>query len=393
MNMKTTIGFRSLKRINSVLGPYSRISSNSLRASTTSTPHTEEELAKGLQPVLSKRIYVLGIGNLGRLFAHALAMSPSPPPITLLFHRPTLHEEWVRDGRTIEIIHNGVSQKGGVFDAESIECAGIISHLIVATKAQHTAKAIQSIKHRLHPSSTLLFLQNGMGTVEEVNEKVFQHLPERPNYLIGVTSHGVYSNGPFSSVLAGRATATIASIASSQINGTARDSTNTENDNYLLHQVQQPEILNVKQVSHDQILQLQLEKLVMNAMINPLTVIFDCKNGELFKIEAATQYMEKLLAEASQIICSLPELAGRPEVKKRFATTRLKQIVLDIANVTAGNTSSMRQDVQAGKKTEIDYINGYIVKKGKEFGIKCPINEGLVEQIREIEDRQQSSAS
>ncbi|PQE26095.1 2-dehydropantoate 2-reductase protein [Rutstroemia sp. NJR-2017a BBW] len=339
-----------------------------------STLHTEE--------LASKRIYVLGIGNLGKLFAHALATGPSPPPITLLLHRPTLHEEWVREGRTIEIIHNGVSQKGGVFDVEPIDSAGIINHLIVTTKAQHTAGAIQSIKHRLLPSSTLLFLQNGMGTVDEVNEKVFQRLPKRPNYLIGITSHGVYSNGSFSSVLAGRATATV-----------GLDSPNTESYNYLLHQVQQPELLNVKQVSHDQILQLQLEKLVMNATINPLTVIFDCKNGELFKKEAAIQYMEKLLAEASQVICSLPELAGRPEVKERFSPSRLKQIVLDIANVTARNTSSMRQDVQAGKKTEIDYINGYIVKKGKELGVRCPVNEGLVQQVREVEDRQHSSAA
>ncbi|PQE11418.1 2-dehydropantoate 2-reductase protein [Rutstroemia sp. NJR-2017a BVV2] len=358
-----------------------------------STLHTKEELAKDLQLQLSKRIYVLGIGNLGKLFAHALAAGPSPPPLTLLLHRPTLYEEWVREGRTIEIIHNGVSQKGGVFDVDPIDSAGIINHLIVTTKAQHTAEAIQSIKHRLLPSSTLLFLQNGMGTVDEVNEKVFQHLPGRPNYLIGITSHGVYSNGPFSSVLAGRATATVGSGASSQTNGTVLDSPNTESYNYLLHQVQQPELLNMKQVSHDQILQLQLEKLVMNATINPLTVIFDCKNGELFKIDAATQYMEKLLAEASQVICSLSELAGRPEVKERFSTTRLKQIVLDIANVTARNTSSMRQDVQAGKKTEIDYINGYIVKKGKELGVRCPINEGLVQQVREVEDRQHSSAA
>jgi 2-dehydropantoate 2-reductase len=358
-----------------------------------STPHAEEELAKDLQLPLSKCIYVIGIGNLGKLFAHALATGPSPPPITLLFHRPTLHEEWVRDGRTIEIIHNGASHKGGVFDVEQIDSAGIINHLIVATKAQHTVKAIQSIKHRLLPSSTLLFLQNGMGTVDEVNGKVFPRLPERPNYLIGITSHGVYSNGPFSSVLAGRATATIGSVAPPQTNGTALDSPNSEGYNYLLHQVQQPELLNVKQVSHDQILQLQLEKLVMNATINPLTVIFDCKNGELFKIEAATQYIEKLLAEANRVICSLPELAGRPEVKERFSTTRLKQIVLDIANVTARNTSSMRQDVQAGKKTEIDFINGYIVKKGKELGVRCPVNEGLVQQVREIEDRQQSSAT
>ncbi len=55
----------------------------------------------------SGRIHVLGLGNLGRLFAHELAIQPSPPPITLLLHRRSLLEEWGNVGKKIEITTEG----------------------------------------------------------------------------------------------------------------------------------------------------------------------------------------------------------------------------------------------------------------------------------------------
>ena len=63
----------------------------------------------------TKRIHILGIGNLGRLFAHALANSPNPPPISLLFHRPTLISEWEQAGMhfiTIVYIYSYPITKG-----------------------------------------------------------------------------------------------------------------------------------------------------------------------------------------------------------------------------------------------------------------------------------------
>ena len=128
---------------------------------------------------------------------------------------------------------------------------------------------------------------------------------------------------------------------------------------------------------------MQLEKLVVNAMINPLTVIFDCKNGELFNRRPIFHLMRLLLAEASQVIHSLPELGPDPEAASRFSVEKLEAIVLNVAEKTAKNTSSMLQDVRAGRPTEIDYINGYIVKKGKEQGIECKTNEKLIQLVKE----------
>jgi 2-dehydropantoate 2-reductase len=93
--------------------------------------------------------------------------------------------------------------------------------------------------------------------------------------------------------------------------------------------------------------------------------------------------MRLLLAEASHVIQSLPELRDDPEIASRFSTQNLETIVLDVAEKTAQNTSSMLQDVRAGRATEIDYINGYIVKRGKEQGVECNMNEKLIQLVKE----------
>ena len=100
-----------------------------------------------------QRIHILGVGNIGRLFAHALAKEKDPPPITLLLHRASLLEEWGKVGRRIEITTDGVPDRSEGYDAQVIPSTeqgrrdeGIIKNLIVPTKTIHTVSALSSIK-------------------------------------------------------------------------------------------------------------------------------------------------------------------------------------------------------------------------------------------------------
>jgi ketopantoate reductase len=114
-------------------------------------------------------VHILGLGNLGKLFAYSLAKCNQGTPITLLFHRSSLIPEWDKAGRSIEITTKGVSDRQTGFEYELLEDssnreAGMIKNLVVATKTYTTVSALRPILHRLNKDSTLLFLQNGMGT-------------------------------------------------------------------------------------------------------------------------------------------------------------------------------------------------------------------------------------
>ena len=116
----------------------------------------------------AQQIHILGLGNLGRLVAHALGTVIPPSRITLLFHRTGLASSWDQAGQSIEIVTNGVSDVRKGFETEQVFESGgskctIIDNLIVATKTYMTVEALRPLRSRLGPSSTLLFLQNGMG--------------------------------------------------------------------------------------------------------------------------------------------------------------------------------------------------------------------------------------
>lgn len=322
----------------------------------------------------SGHIHILGVGNLGRLFAHALAKADHTTPITLLLHRESLVQEWEQAGCKIQVTTDGVLDQTGTFNVELTAPEGqqdIIDNLIVTTKAIKTVSAVSAIKHRLTSNSTILLTQNGMGTAEELTEQVFRDASSRPNYLACVTSHGVYSQGPFRSVHAGLASIAIGRVAQSTA------------PQYLIDKVVKSPVLSAREVTPPELLLLQLQKLVVNAMINPLTVIFNCRNGDLFNRNAIMRIMRLLLREGSQVIESLPELQGSAKAASRFSEHTLLSVVLDVAEKTAKNTSSMLQDVRAGRDTEIDYINGYIVKRGISAGVDCSNNEKVVQMVKE----------
>lgn len=265
------------------------------------------------------------------------------------------------------------------------EQEGIIYHLVVSVKAPHTVKAIQAVAHRLTRDSSILFLQNGMGMVDEVNEKLFPDEKYRPTYIVGVVSHGLYLNRPFSVVHAGEGTIALGVLPRVpmgeiiQLKGLNQLSTSAR---YLMRCMTRTAVFVAVGFPPTDLLQQQLDKLAVSCIINPLTAILDCKNGALLYNFYFSRVIRLLLAEVSLVIKSLPELKNVPNVNTRFDTLRLERLVSSIANTTAENYSSMLQDIRSGRFTEIDYINGYIVKRGEEMGIHCVMNYMLMHMVK-----------
>ena len=88
------------------------------------------------------------------------------------------------------------------------------------------------------------------------------------------------------------------------------------------------------------------------------------------------------------MVTLLPALLGGSVIIERIfnlSNADYLGIMYDVAEKTSENKNSMLQDVLKGKNTEIDYINGKIVKYAQELGIKVPINETLTYLIKGLE--------
>lgn len=147
---------------------------------------------------------ILGLGSIGTFTAHALATSAAfnpPPAINLLAHRSSAFQEFCEHRQQISFKtpENCIETSSG-YDFEIKESDGTwtqlassgsqiystciekpIEHLIVCVKATQTVSALESVKARLSRASTIVFLQNGCGMIDEVNDQLFAEPEHRPN--------------------------------------------------------------------------------------------------------------------------------------------------------------------------------------------------------------------
>ena len=128
------------------------------------------------KPNESDSIFVLGVGNVGKYVAHSL-MKQASEPVTLLFHRPSLQLQWQSAGCAIQSIKDSALDRRTGFRVETLPPPSPatldkpsrtgplepIKYIIVATKAYMTTTALKLVKDRLSSTTTILFLQNGIG--------------------------------------------------------------------------------------------------------------------------------------------------------------------------------------------------------------------------------------
>lgn len=222
--------------------------------------------------------------------------------------------------------------------------------LLVTLKAWQVLPALNALQPILPEQLPILLLHNGMGTVQEL-----KHLSQP--LLTGITTHAAKREGK-----------KVIHVASGEtIIGPAKSCRPVHTQLASQLNAALPSVV----WNHDMTFA-HWQKLAVNCIINPLTAIHRCKNGELIHdLPHITGLCEEVTAVmiAQGLPISLPLL--------------LKHVMSVIHN-TAGNTSSMLQDILANQPTEIDYITGYLLAKAREQKIAAPLNAQLYACIKQL---------
>jgi 2-dehydropantoate 2-reductase len=119
-------------------------------------------------------------------------------------------------------------------------------------------------------------------------------------------------------------------------------------------------------------------KAAINAVINPITAIYNVKNGEITNNRNLWVIASDAIKELEELFS---ELGYHLEIEKN---------VIETCRVTSDNTSSMLQDIQRGRKSEIDAITGEIISLGKEHGLEMKVNRFLYDSVRSLESHRPS---
>lgn len=298
--------------------------------------------------------FILGAGAIGGLFAAALHRAGRD--VTLLLRDAETLAQWRRGGG-LALERDGAVEHIALPALTPDQAAGPVARVLVCTKAHHTAAALAAIGHALAPDAVLVLLQNGMGVREQLQ-------PQWPQAAIlhALTTEGAYRRGRFDIVHAGRGSTVIGAVEPERTALAARIAEELECE--------------LAPAPVADIGARLWQKLAVNSVINPLTALQRCRNGELLELPGIEGEVAVLCAELATVAAA----AGETLQPDALAAT-----VFAVMRATAANRSSMLQDLDHRRRTEIDFINGYVVREAQRLRLPCPAHAALLAAVRQRE--------
>ncbi|MBI5250268.1 MAG: 2-dehydropantoate 2-reductase [Desulfomonile tiedjei] len=230
--------------------------------------------------------------------------------------------------------------------------------VLVIVKSYDTRAAVDTVKQAISSDGAVLTLQNGIGNFETLNEA----FPGR--VLLGTTTVGAMTLGP------------------GHFRHTGFGQTHFgESDGRILDRTlivaEMLEKMNAGPVHIvDNAVGCVWSKLIINAAINAPATLLRVRNGDLPTGESGKRLIHEIVEECVSIVRAkgIELIFDDPEER-----------VLAVCEGTAPNLNSMFQDVLAGRKTEIDYINNALAAEAERLGIDAPVNRTLGLLIKSLE--------
>lgn len=220
--------------------------------------------------------------------------------------------------------------------------------VIVLAKSYQTANVAPHADRAVAPGGLVTTLQNGLGNLETLAADV-----RKAAVTLGVTSMGATLLAP--------ARVRIAGSGETVLGRTPGAETRVERLALLLDGAGIPSAV------RDDIDGLIWRKLAVNCAINPLSALIRVPNGELLHSLEARATMAEAAHEVGRVAAARGiEMEADPSL-----------LAFEVARRTAANLSSMLQDVLRGAPTEIEQLNGAVVRAAERLGVAVPVNRRL----------------
>jgi len=291
---------------------------------------------------------VLGPGSLGLLFGVSLAATGIPVRL--------IGRAGGTPGERRVTLQAGSGPCSRVLPWYPLDAVpGGLTHVLHCTKAYDAEPAIRRLAPALADGAAVLTLQNGLGSQDAVAAALPGHAVHA-----ACTTEGAWRRDAGTVVHAGRGITRVGALQGGGVEWCA-----------LL------EAAGLACEAVDDIRGWLADKLRVNALLNPLTILHDCRNGGLLEIPEARGALQRLGAEADAVLTA----AGY-----RFAEGTAERTEA-VARATAANVSSMLQDYRAGRRLELDAITGQVIALGEHHGVATPEHQAIYDTLRGLGTR------
>lgn len=310
-------------------------------------------------PSCSPNIAILGAGAIGQLMYHQLCHTNSKQPsndIALISRQPQSKQQQLQFTDHSGYTYNTDALILGANDTRLAE----VHLLLVCVKAYQVATALLPLLSKLSPQCHIVLLHNGLGPHLVVSEALAQY----PNQglTLGTTSQAALKNSQWHIKHTGFGVTQLGYYCGSELSAKLKE------------RIDELHCGNQAVEWHQPVLTILWQKLAINAVINPLTALHHCANGQL----ANDEYQHQIAA----IIEELVHVAKWDGIvlDRALLSARVYQVI----KLTAANYSSMYQDVAHHRATEINFINGYICQQAQLHRLAVPHNQHLLEQVLQL---------
>ena len=229
--------------------------------------------------------------------------------------------------------------------------------VLLTVKAYDTEAATRAIRKSIGSNGLVLSLQNGLGNIETLR----RYLPAQ-KLLAGTTTEAALQTGPGQVTHTGRGTTWIGEVSRVTSNGCG-----------MIREVFRK--AGFRTVASKNIEGVIWSKAIMNSAINPITALLRVPNGELLRIP----YLRSI---ANAVVHEGTAVARAHGVSLNPAP---RSMLLQVLALTRSNRSSMLQDVEAGKRTEVRQLNGWIASLAGRLGVDAPYNRLLSKLVLGLE--------
>jgi len=298
------------------------------------------------------KIAITGAGAMGSAFAFLFGKSEAE--IALYEKSEDVVNEIRRRGLTVHgggeysSFHPEISTKPSILRGADL--------IVILVKSYSTRGLMEEVSRYIGKDTAILSLQNGLG-----NREIMEQYIPGERIIMGTTTLGATKTTP-------------AKVSIRGIGGAVIENSPGYSD--MIKRLFQS--AGIETTFSCDVKKVLIEKAIINASINPLGALFTMKNGELILNSHSLSIMENVIYE----IVSIPEISAMG-----FTGPAMKDKVISVCRTTEENRCSMLQDIENGRPTEIDYINGYFVKLAEKSSMKVPVNSTLLDFVKIIESR------
>ncbi|GAO14859.1 uncharacterized protein UV8b_04098 [Ustilaginoidea virens] len=335
------------------------------------------------------KIHVLGEDARSKFIAHALSSVYDSVEMigwkTRPFSSPSESSKYgniekTRPGsrRTTSVVARNLAARE---DAPAQSDGPDIHQLVVTGYGYEAAKALETVKDRLDDNATVCLMNDGLGVLEDVRTRIFQGAHEAPNFLLGHMSHRLAFNRRYDAVARLRGGQTRLTYAEAP-RVRLEDAQKVESRPNFVRSLARAKDLKSSFNTYDQWLRFKLPAVIFDSVVEPVCVLLDMPYHGLLQNRAAQRTMYRLLREILLVLEDMPELKNSTVIRDYLHSQGVQKFLYNRIMSKRSNPSQLVRRIQHGLPTDVEYLNGYFIRRGRSLGINLPMNVMMRDMIK-----------